>query len=61
MRGFKFDKDKLPFYDIPNLDGFELKPYVEYLAPLLTEDLKDYQKVVNENKLKQMSSTSQSS
>jgi hypothetical protein len=26
--GFKFDKEKLPFYDIPDLTGFALKPYV---------------------------------
>lgn len=26
--GFKLDKEKLPFYDIPDLTGFELQPYV---------------------------------
>lgn len=37
--GFVFQKDKLPVYNIPNIDGFELLPYVEYMAPLLKEEL----------------------
>ena len=27
---FKIDKSKVPKFDIPDLDGFELKPYVSY-------------------------------
>ncbi len=45
--GFIFQKDKLPTYDIPNVDGFELLPYVEYLAPKLDSKLLSHQKKVN--------------
>lgn len=45
--GFIFQRDKLPVYDIPNLEGFELQPYVEYLAPKLSRDLLQIQTKIN--------------
>jgi hypothetical protein len=33
--GFRFDKTKVPLFDIPNIDGFELKPYIDFNAPKL--------------------------
>ena len=44
----------MPFYDIPNVEGFELKPYVEYLTPLLDKALLNHQKKVNEEVIKKM-------
>ena len=41
----------MPVYDIPNIDGFELLPYVEYLAPLLDEALLTHQAKANRDKL----------
>ena len=35
---FVFDVDKVPFYNIPDLSGFTLKPYVSYNTPLVAED-----------------------
>lgn len=29
---FIFDENKVPKYDIPDLNGFQLKPYVSYKA-----------------------------
>lgn len=52
--GFVFQKDKLPVYDIPNIDGFELLPYVEYMAPLLDETLLSHQKRVNQEKIQRI-------
>ena len=49
--GFVFDKEKLPFYDIPNLEGFELKPYVEYNAPKIPEELQNHQQKANQLKM----------
>ncbi len=49
--GFIFQRDRLPVYDIPNIEGFELKPYVEYLAPKVKVDLLGHQKKVNEAKI----------
>ena len=49
--GFIFEKDKLPNYDIPNIDGFELSPYVEYLAPKINGKLLNHQRNVNLHKL----------
>lgn len=37
---FLFDKDKVPFYNIPDLEGFNLKPYVSYATPKVQDDLK---------------------
>lgn len=52
--GFIFQRDRLPVYDIPNIEGFELSPYVEYLAPKVKVELLGYQKMVNEDKLAQI-------
>lgn len=53
--GFVFQKDKLPTYNIPNIDGFELLPYVEYMAPKLTGDLLKHQQQVNQKKIQELS------
>jgi hypothetical protein len=50
-----FQKDKLPVYDIPNVDGFELLPYVEYLCPLLDPKLLNHQQKVNRENIKKLS------
>jgi len=47
-----FQKDKLPNYEIPNIEGFELKPYVEYLAPKLEGASLSHQQSVNKGKVK---------
>ena len=52
--GFKFDKEKLPFYDIPDLSGFELRPYVEYNALKLSDSLKNHQTQVNKDKIEKL-------
>ena len=31
--GFRLDRNKVPVLDIPDLTGFELKPYVSYNTP----------------------------
>ena len=38
-------------YDIPNIDDFELLPYVEYLAPQLDAKLLNHQSAVNKELL----------
>ena len=42
---------KVPFFDIPNIDGFELKPYVDFNAPRLNEKLLNHQIKINQDKL----------
>ena len=32
---FRFDIDKVPFYNIPDLDGFNLLPYVSHSTPII--------------------------
>ena len=44
----------MPVYDIPNIEGFELSPYVEYLAPKVKVELLGHQKKVNEDKILEM-------
>jgi hypothetical protein len=56
--GFKFDKEKVPFYDIPNIDGFELKPYVDFNAPKLNEKYLNHQLKVNQEKIEQVGKAS---
>lgn len=38
---FIMDKSKLPFYDIPDLTDFKLKPFVSYHTPKLSEEIKE--------------------
>ena len=52
--GFILDKEKLPFFDIPDLTGCELKPYVEYNAPLISDELRNHQSNVNKLKLSKL-------
>lgn len=37
---FKIDLDRVPFYNIPDLEGFELKPYVSHSTPKMAPDFK---------------------
>ena len=37
---FQFEIEKVPFYNVPDLEGFKLKPYVPHNTPLIPEDLK---------------------
>lgn len=55
--GFKFDKEKLPFYDIPDLTGFDLKPYVQYNAPKLSAELSKHQFTINNDKIAKLQSS----
>ena len=32
---FRFDIDKVPFYNIPDLEGFNLLPYVSHATPMI--------------------------
>ena len=41
-------------YDIPNIEGFELLPYVEYLAPKLNGELLTHQARINKEKLEKL-------
>ena len=36
--GFKFEIDKVPFYNVPDLTNFKLKPYVPHITPKISED-----------------------
>ena len=33
-----FDVDKVPFFNIPDLSGFTLKPYVSHATPRIPTD-----------------------
>jgi len=35
---FRFDKTKVPVYNVPDLTGFELHPYVSVHTPKVDED-----------------------
>ena len=35
---FRFDVEKVPFYNVPDLTGFKLKPYVPHSTPKINED-----------------------
>mmetsp|Transcript_37615 Transcript_37615/g.42637 ORF Transcript_37615/g.42637 Transcript_37615/m.42637 type:complete len:161 (+) Transcript_37615:46-528(+) len=36
--GFKYDPSLVPFYDVPDLSNFELKPYVSRMTPKVGKD-----------------------
>ena len=36
---FRVDLDKVPFYNVPDLTGFLLKPYVPHTTPKVPEDI----------------------
>ncbi|KRX04506.1 hypothetical protein PPERSA_04321 [Pseudocohnilembus persalinus] len=44
-RSFIFDVNKLPFYDVPSLNGFNLKPYVSVHTPKIE---KQYMNQINQ-------------
>ena len=35
---FKFDVHKVPFYNVPDITGFKLKPYVPYNTPMIDDE-----------------------
>ena len=37
---FRFDIEKVPFYNVPDLNGFKLKAYVPHMTPRIDEDKK---------------------
>lgn len=37
---FLFDWKRVPFYNIPDLEGFNLKPYVSFATPKVQDDVK---------------------
>ena len=37
---FKFNIDMVPFYNVPDLTGFNLKPYVSHFTPQVPEGIK---------------------
>ena len=37
---FMFDVEKVPFYNVPDLTDFKLKPYVPYITPKISADKK---------------------
>lgn len=44
---FYYDKSKVPEYDIPQIDNFELKPYVSYSTPKISQEMMDEIKSLN--------------
>jgi hypothetical protein len=45
----------VPFLDIPNIDGFELKPYVDFNAPRINEKHLNHQLRVNQELIEKIS------
>ena len=35
---FRFNIDKVPFYNVPDLQGFKLKPYVPHITQKIPEE-----------------------
>ena len=35
---FRFEIDRVPFYNVPDLTGFKLKPYVPHQTPRIPEE-----------------------
>ena len=35
---FRFDIEKVPFYNVPDLTNFKLKPYVPHTTPKISDD-----------------------
>ena len=35
---FRFDIEKVPFYNVPDITGFKLKPYVPHTTPRIGEE-----------------------
>ena len=38
---FKFELEKVPFYNVPDLTDFKLKPYVPHSTPKLDDERKN--------------------
>ena len=38
-KGFTFDIDLVPHYNVPNLEGFKLQPYVPHVTPKIPEEI----------------------
>ena len=44
-KGFRLDVEKVPFYNIPDLTGFALLPYVSCVTPKIDDKIKEERKV----------------
>ena len=42
---FRLDVEKVPFYNIPDLTGFALMPYVSMATPRIDEKIKEERKI----------------
>jgi hypothetical protein len=47
----------VPFYDSPNIDGFELKAYVDFNAPKINEKFLNHQLKVNQERIEKLAKT----
>ena len=45
---FRFNIEKVPFYNVPDITGFRLKPYVPHVTPKISEE-KSEQKQITMN------------
>lgn len=45
---FMFDPKKVPIYNVPDLTGFELKPYASVHTPRIEEELKEKIRKLND-------------
>ena len=42
---FRLDVEKVPFYNIPDLTGFALMPYVSIVTPRIDDKIKEERKI----------------
>ena len=42
---FRFDIYKVPFYNVPDLTGFKLKPYVPHSTPKISDEARVDRKI----------------
>ncbi|KAM3128569.1 hypothetical protein pb186bvf_019337 [Paramecium bursaria] len=50
-RKFRFDKNKVPIYDVPDLTDFNLMPYVSHKTPKIEKDVLDRLRELNDFKI----------
>ena len=46
---FRFDIDKVPFYNVPDLTGFKLKPYVPHSTPKISDENRVEKQILLDN------------
>lgn len=46
--GFKFDGQKVPFFNIPSLEHFKLRPYVSVHTPPVSQEIKEKIRALND-------------